>query len=53
MLLTCKLDDNCTWVNSERKDKIHYDITFTNGHPEYASFLTKQFSFEQQVSMIL
>ncbi|CAD5221094.1 unnamed protein product [Bursaphelenchus xylophilus] len=48
ILVACRLDENCSWVESERLEPIEYDITLTNGHPVYGNWLTNQFSFEEQ-----
>ncbi|CAD5214848.1 unnamed protein product [Bursaphelenchus okinawaensis] len=48
ILVACRLDENCSWVESERLEPVNYDISLMNGHPLYGNWLTNQFSFEEQ-----
>lgn len=51
MLVACRLDANCSWVESERIESVDYDLTLLNGHPQKAPFLSRHFSFEQQETL--
>jgi hypothetical protein len=49
VFVTCRLNENCSWVETVRDDPIEYDIRLTNGHPELnVDVLIKEFSFEEQ-----
>ncbi|CAB3410225.1 unnamed protein product [Caenorhabditis bovis] len=50
LLLSCNLDANCDWTDSQPNVDISYDIWLTNGRPESpaASFFTFNFSFDEQ-----
>lgn len=49
VFVSCRLDSNCSWVETIRNDALNYDIRLTNGHPLLnVDILTKQFSFEEQ-----
>ncbi|CAJ0566805.1 unnamed protein product, partial [Mesorhabditis spiculigera] len=50
VLISCHLDENCTWVASKAESKLSYDLWLTNGNPTFQDRdpFRLQFSFDEQ-----